>query len=169
MAVEFISSGIISSGLNITDNQIIILTGGSGDSLTVAGPSGELTVSSGGKATSTFINEGGKLIVAKDGTATVVNLSSGGFLNTSAGEITDITIAAGATVNGFLINNDIITTSIIDGAFKVSGASVQNTSAHIYSGGTATSTTVMNGGNLLVSNGGKAYQVTLRTYQLIIL
>ncbi len=162
MAVEFISSGIISSGLNITDNQIIILTGGSGDSLTVAGPSGELTVSSGGKATSTFINEGGKLIVAKEGTATVVNLSSGGFLNTSAGEITDITIAAGATVNGFLINNDITTTSIIDGAFKVSGASVQNTSAHIYSGGTATNTTVMNGGNLFVSNGGKAYQVTLK-------
>ena len=156
MAVEFISSG-----LNITDNQIIILTGGSGDSLTVAGPSGELTVSSGGKATSTFISEGGKLIVEKDGTATVVNLSSGGFLNTSAGEITDITIAAGATVNGFLINNDITTTSIIDGAFKVSGASVQNTSAHIYSGGTATSTTVMNGGNLLVSNGGKASETTV--------
>ena len=156
MAVEFISSGIISSGLNITDNQIIILTGGSGDSLTVAGPSGELTVSSGGKATSTFINEGGKLIVEKDGTATVVNLSSGGFLNTSAGEITDITIAAGATVNGFLINNDITTTSIIDGAFKVSGASVQNTSAHIYSGGTATSTTVKNAGYLLVSSGGTA-------------
>ena len=158
MAVEFISSGIISSGLNITDNQIIILTGGSGDSLTVAGPSGELTVSSGGKATSTFINEGGKLIVEKDGTATVVNLSSGGFLNTSAGEITDITIAAGATVNGFLINNDITTTSIIDGAFKVSGASVQNTSAHIYSGGTATNTTVKNDGYLLVSSGGTALE-----------
>ena len=79
MAVEFISSGIVSSGLNITDNQTIILAGGSGDSLTVAGPSGELTVSSGGKATSTTVISSGNLIVSNGGIA-LIGTSINSFL-----------------------------------------------------------------------------------------
>ena len=122
---------------------------------TTVNSDGKMTVDCGG-ATATTVNSGGYMTVSSGG-ATATTVNSGGYMSVSSGgRATSTTVSSGGTINGFTVQKDNYYTSGI----HVSNAYVDG-SADLYTGQTATSTTV--NGNMTVSSGGSAISTTVNS------
>ena len=133
-----ISSGIISSGIQLFSNFMHIYCGGSATATTV-NRYGSMTISSGGNVASTTVNSDGSMTVYGNATSTTVN-SCGSMMVHSGGSATVTTVNSG----GYMWVDD-------------SGSATSTTvnfggSMTVY--GNATSTTVNAGGKITVSGDG---------------
>ena len=182
-----IYSGGTATNTTVKNDGYLLVSSG-GTALETIVDSAFMNIYSGGTATSTAVINEGRLLVSNGGTAlnttvdnAFMNIYSGGeanqvtltgnaFLNVfEYATVLNLSADADSIINGFTLSNKIENQNIINGAFKVSGASVQNTSAHIYSGGTAASTSVISGGHLLVSRGGMATNTSVSRGSLFVL
>ena len=141
-----ISSGIISSGIQLFNNVMHIYCGGSATTTTV-NRYGSMTISSGGNVTSTMVNSDGRMRVYGNATSTTVN-SRGSMTVFSGGNATSTTVNS-------------------DGKMELDGGSVTVTTVNsggimlIYNG-SATATTVNSGGSMMIYGGGSVTATTVK-------
>ncbi len=137
MADYHIYSGMVSSGLTLSNDYMYIYSSGTANYTTV-NSGGNIYISSGGTANSTTVNSDGKMYISSGGTAnnTTVNGKVYDYASYYTG---DMYIYTGGTANNTAVN---------------SGGSMR-----IDSGGTANSTTVNSGGGMLIYSGGTATKI----------
>ena len=141
-----ISSGIISSGIQLFNNVMHIYCGGSATTTTV-NRYGSMTISSGGNVTSTMVNSDGRMRVYGNATSTTVN-SRGSMTVFSGGNATSTTVNS-------------------DGKMELDGGSATVTTVNsggimlIYNG-SATATTVNSGGSMMIYGGGSVTATTVK-------
>ena len=102
MAIYYVSSGVISTGLTLTGDHMYIFSGGIASSTTV-NSSGYMHISSGGTANSTTVNLGGSMYIFSGGVANSTTVNSGGRMYISSGGMHrgSLQIASGATVSAY--------------------------------------------------------------------
>jgi autotransporter passenger strand-loop-strand repeat protein len=96
MTTQFVSSGVVSSGVVVSNGNILeVLSGGTADVTSVTG-GGIEQIDAGGVASGTVISAGGSETVLSGGTDLNTIISNGGFeLVSSGGTISSTTIAGG--------------------------------------------------------------------------
>ncbi|MBR2345092.1 MAG: AIDA repeat-containing protein, partial [Lentisphaeria bacterium] len=140
--------------------------------------SGHLSISSGGTANDTTVNEWGSMYIASGGTASIVyNPWQGEIFSSAGADVTylerDACIYYGGSLYGMISKCDSISAlNVISGnsAIIFSGGIANNTtvnydgSIHISSGGVANITTLNSGGSMYISSGGIASNTTVNKY-----
>ena len=169
----YVSSGETSSGINIKNNTMYVLSGGTAIN-TTANAGGNVFVSSDGKAYSTMVNSDGLLTLLSLGFASGTTLNSGGSLviwndamasgvTINPGGSLEIKYAGGSAVqvkeNGGCVLDSYDAVSYVPGYF--SGLAL-DTPATVHSG-TVAERTILNGGHLAVYSGGIAKQTTVNS------
>ena len=140
-----ISSGITSEGIVVTDETLIVSSGGTANNVSI-NSGGTLSVSSGGTANLAITNSGGHLIVP-GGTVNYATMNAYGIMTIRDG-----------TVN-FLSVNDSGSIAVSSGGMANSATINSGGRVFVSSGGTANRTTINSGGWLIVSSGGTATDI----------
>jgi autotransporter passenger strand-loop-strand repeat protein len=155
MATTSVTSGVTSSGFQVTSgSELEVLSGGTA-LVTVVSSGGTEQVDAGGIASGTIVSNGGSETVF--GMETGGTVLSGGFAVDSGGSASRETISSGGTATisaGGMADNIIVSSG---GTLKVLGTIFFDVT--VYSGGTETvllggitnSTTVSSGGSLVLS------------------
>ena len=130
----YISSGVISTGISLYDDNMYISSGGTANNTVLSGGTGYydsavMCISNGGVANSTTVNSGGYMYISSGGTANSTTVNFGGYMYISSGGVANST-----TVNSY---GDM----------------------YISSGGVANSTTVNSYGCMYISSGGTATDI----------
>ncbi len=177
---------VYSSATSTTVNSggmVRIWNAGSATSTTV-NAGGDMTIFAGGSAAATMVNSGGaingftfsedryfdsglhisnayvngnaNLYEGQTATSTTVN-SGGDMWVLRGGSATATTVKAGGAVNGFTVSED----QYFDSEFHISNAYVSRW-AGLYTGQTATSTTVNSDGKMMVDSSGSATSTTVK-------
>ena len=174
-------NGVANSTVITAGGTLIVSDGGAANSTTV-NSEGTFIVSRGGEANFTTVNHGGTMTVSNGGRATVAfNPWQGTVVSSVGAAVTylerDAEVYFGGTEEGLISKGNALTLAISAGqsAIVYDGGVVNETTVdggesynydswnyemvsgwlHVSSGGTANSTTVGNGGLLLISGGGK--------------
>jgi autotransporter passenger strand-loop-strand repeat protein len=96
MTTQFVSSGVVSSGVVVTSGNILeVLSGGTADVTSVTS-GGVQQVDAGGFASGTVISAGGSDTVLGSETGAIID--SGGVLTLSGGSVNSITINSGGSL-----------------------------------------------------------------------
>ena len=167
----YVSSGVISTGINVKNNTMYILSGGTASD-TTADFGGYIFIDSYGKAFTTVVNSGGILIFFSDAFASGTTVNSGGSM-----EVREYAIASGVTVNkggrltvangsavqvvengGYVTCYDSKDVSFLPGSF--SGLTL-DAPATVHSGTVAARTYISDGGKLMIFSDGRASQTTV--------
>ncbi len=179
-AIQFVSSGVVSTGVAVTSGNVLEVRSGGTASVTSVDSSGTEQVDFGGRASGTRVSGGGIEVVygsetgaaLRGGTLEVISggivsgatVSSGGTLEIwSSGTAIDTTVLSGGTLEYF-------DGGITSGATFSAGATLEAGAGYVASGltvssgltlavdaeGSAVSNTVLSGGSLSVLFGGEA-------------
>jgi autotransporter passenger strand-loop-strand repeat protein len=128
MTTTFVSSGVTSSGIQVTSGNVLeVLSGGTADFTTISSGGSE-KVDAGGLASGTVVSNGGVDFISSGGTASGTTVSSGG---------SEFVFAGGTTFS----------TTVDSGGTEYVG------STNAFPGGTAISVTVNSGGVLWLDGG----------------
>ena len=162
-AAIYVSSGVSSNGIEFSQNNLYIKSGGTACD-TVIGQLGKMYVSSGGSAHNTTVKEHGYMYISSGGTATAIK-ENGGYVEVYYGA--EVTFLSHTISNVLFNNRDKVT---IHANTSATGCNLDSASSmYVYSGAAVDNTTVKgylsSGGSysMLRLNGGIANSTTLKT------
>lgn len=148
-----VKNGQVSSGIKLNSNSMTVSSGGTALQTTINN-SGTLNVLSGGEAQTTIINAGGHLSVSNGGVATNVHWTPcvGSITSAIGAQITYASQYSGV----YYGNNQTLQSN----AQTMTGKTVDG-EMHVMKNGNINSTTILAGGNIYVSSGGTADNTTV--------
>ena len=157
------SSGGYVNYCTINEGGEIEVSGGTVNH-TSANSESDLCIYSGGKANDTTV--AGDFILYEGAVASNTTVSSGGEIHIKPlGSAYRTTIKSGGMINGFTLHSSAYYASIINGAIKTENATVDYwEDGFIYSGGTATNTTVNSSAFMFIESKGLANRTTVKSF-----
>ena len=170
MKNAFISGYAVNSG-----GSLAVSSGGIADHIVVSN-GGLLVVLNNGTATNAAVSSGGKIAVSQGGFVNSTNLSAGGILDVfSGGTATDTVVSSGGSLHvstGGAAKNATIDSngSMFVSADGMAESTTVNSLGRffVYSGGVAANTTVNLYGSFFISSGGTANQTLVESGQLFV-
>lgn len=156
MAIQYITSGQISSGTTVSSGNTQIVNGGGITSNTIVYSGGSQVISSNGNGYGTVVHSGGSLVISSGGKETGGTIYKGGVTSVTYGGTANITVVYGTQnvygqASNTTINGGVQTVN--SGAIVTSSYVASNGLQTVTSGGTTSITklyvasqTILNGG-----------------------